>query len=347
MKALVKKTPYAKDTYLEDIPNPKAGYNQVVVKVDSAGLCGTDIKFYNTDKGKTKLVTPVVIGHEGCGTIVEAGEGVCGLTVGDRIVCETSFYHCGKCVYCMTGYHNMCTNDRTSLGSKVDGFFAQYVLCNADFVHKIPDNITFDEGALMEPLACCVHAVLERSSIKPMDNCIIFGPGPIGILTAQVAKAAGAQVILVGTKHSRERLDLAKKMGIETTIVFDEMNFADQIQMLTDGLGADVIYECSGSNAALNQSLKMIKKLGEIVLMAAPTDCRLNLWDDLVLRDVNIVSSLSSKSTSWRTAIMLVQSKKINLMDLISHRFTIDQWEMAFTLGSSRECMKIMIYPNR
>jgi L-iditol 2-dehydrogenase len=346
LKALVKKTPYAKDTYLEDIPKPKAGHNQVVVKVESAGLCGTDIKFYNTDMGKTKLETPVVIGHEGCGKIVEVGEGVRGLIVGDRVVCETSFYHCGRCLYCMTGYHNMCTNNRTSLGSKVDGFFAQYILCNADFVHKIPDNITYDEGAMMEPLACCVHAVLERSSIKPMDNCVIFGPGPIGILTAQVAKAAGAQVVLVGTKHSEKRLDLAKKMGIERTLVFDEINLMHQIQMFTSGLGADVIFECSGSEDALKQSLKSIKKLGEIVLMAAPTGCHINLWDDLVLRDVNIVSSLSSKTSSWRTAIALVESKKISLMDLISHRLTIDHWKTAFELGSSKECMKIMIYPN-
>lgn len=347
MKALMKKTPYAKDTYLEDMPVPKAGYNQVVLKVEAAGLCGTDIKFYKTDMGKTKLEPPVVIGHEGSGTIVEVGESVVGLFVGDRVVCETSFYHCGKCEYCITGYHNMCINNRTSLGSKVNGFFAQYVLCNADSVHKLPESITFDEGALMEPLACCVHAVLERSSIKPTDTCVIFGPGPIGILTAQVAKATGAKVILVGTRHSSERLDLAKKMGIERTLIWDGSDLADQLQMEVNGLGADVIFECSGSEAALKQSLKIVKILGEVVLMAAPTECHLNLWDDLVLRDVNIVSSLSSKSTSWNKAIMLVESKKINLANLISHRFTIDQWETAFELGSSKEGMKIIIYPNR
>ena len=346
MKAIVKKTPFKGNTELCDIPKPKAGRKQVVVKVEAAGLCGTDLRFYTTDEGKTKLKTPIAIGHEGSGTVVEVGEGVTDVKVGDRVVCETSFELCGKCEYCTTGYYNMCVN-RTSLGSKVDGFFAEYVLCNSDRIHKLPDNVSFEAGAMVEPLSCCVHGVLERSSLKPLDVCVVYGPGPLGIMAAQVAKVAGARVILVGTKHSKPRLELAKKMGIEETLVTGEDDIDGYIRNITNGLGADVVIECSGSGKALDDCFKIVKRVGEVLLLSAPSDYRANLWDNMILKEVSLVGFISSKPTSWVKSLKLLERGLVDVESLISHKFSIDDWKEAFELGVSKEAIKIIIYPNK
>lgn len=134
MKALVKKLPYAGNRLLQDIPIPKTDQGQVLIKVASAGVCSTDIRFHNTNEGKNRIISPVVIGHEGSGIIVEVGEGVKALRRGPRVTSETTFTHCGNCVHCEIGYINMCTN-RTALGSSANGYFAQYVLCNAERIH--------------------------------------------------------------------------------------------------------------------------------------------------------------------------------------------------------------------
>ncbi|MCH3965773.1 MAG: zinc-binding dehydrogenase [Clostridium sp.] len=346
MKALVKTSPEAQNTELRELPIPKAGYKQVVIKVMAAGICGTDIRFYKTDEGKTKLKTPVVIGHEGSGIISEIGEGVSDLKVGDHVVTETTFTHCGKCEYCIEGYYNLCIN-RTSLGSKVNGFFAEYVVCDSNRIHKLPDNVSFEEGAMVEPISCCVHGVFERSSIKPGDTCVVSGPGPIGIITAQLVKIAGARVILIGTAHSKKRLELAKKMGIKDILIVGQDNIGKHIYNLTDGLGADIVFECSGSNSALDTAFDIVKKLGQIVLVSAPSKATINLWDELLLKELDLISFISSKPTSWNTAIKLLQQKKLNVEDLISHKFPLNRWEEAFKLSMSKEANKIILYPNK
>ncbi|WP_416175625.1 zinc-dependent alcohol dehydrogenase [Clostridium sp.] len=345
MKGLVKLSPEAKNTELREIPKPTAGYKQVVIKVMAAGICGTDIRFYKTDEGKTKLKTPVVIGHEGSGIISEIGEGVKGLKIGDRVVTETTFTHCGKCEYCIKGYYNLCI-DRTSIGSKVNGFFAEYVVCDSDRIHKLPDNVSFEEGAMVEPISCCVHGVFERSNIKPGDVCVVSGPGPIGIITAQLVKIAGANVVLIGTKHSKKRLELAQKLGINDVLITGEDDIKKHINDLTNGIGADIIFECSGSNSALTTSFNIVKKLGQIVLVSAPSKATINLWDDVLLKELDVISFISSKPTSWNTTIKLLHQKKLKVEELISHKFPIEKWEEAFELSMSKEANKIMIYPN-
>lgn len=346
MKGLVKISPEARNTELKELPTPKAGYKQVVIKVMAAGICGTDIRFYKTDEGKTKLKTPVVIGHEGSGIISEVGEGVKDLKIGDRVVSETTFTHCGKCEYCIEGYYNLCI-DRTSLGSKVNGFFAEYVVCNADRIHKLPDNVSFEEGAMVEPISCCIHGVFERSNIKPGDVCVVSGPGPIGIITAQLVKIAGAKVILIGTRHSAKRLELARDLGIDDTLVTGEDDIKKYIYNLTNGLGADIVFECSGSGIALNNAFSIVKKLGQIVLVSAPSKATINLWDDVLLKELDLISFISSKPTSWNTTIKLLHEKKINVESLISHKFPMDRWKEAFDLSMSKEANKIMLYPNK
>ncbi|VBB07564.1 Hypothetical protein LUCI_2829 [Lucifera butyrica] len=345
MKALRKNSVNARDTELVEIPRPNPGYGEVLVKVMVAGLCGTDLRYYNTDEGRTKLRAPLIIGHEGSGIVVERGEGVTDINVGDRVVCQTTFDDCKRCEYCLSGAHHMCMN-RTSLGSKVDGFFAQYVVCKAERIHKLPDSVSFEEGAMVEPLSCCVHAVLERSSLKPMDTCIIFGPGQTGLMCAQLARMAGARVILIGTGNSRKRLEVAAQLGFKERLIFDADDIGQYVMNITDAVGADVIIECSGSSQALAMSFQLVKKQGEILLVSASTESRVNLWDHVVLREVTIVGTLSAQPITWKTSIEILQQKRINVLSLVSARFELEDWEEAFRIGSTREVQKVLLYPN-
>src|ERR1700756_4888323 len=192
---------------VKDVPKPSAGPDQVVIKVDSAGICGTDLHIY-LDEFET--YPPVTIGHETAGTVVEIGPEVTGWTVGDRVTTETYFYTCGECAPCRQGRPNLCRR-RRSIGSKQDGAFARYLLTPAANLHRVPDDLDLESAALTEPLACAVHGILETAGVQAGDNVAITGPGPIGLLALQLAKVAGATVALMGTDVDHERLALAKE----------------------------------------------------------------------------------------------------------------------------------------
>ncbi len=175
---------------LREVPEPRPGPGQVKVEVRAAGVCGSDLHIYHDDI-KINIVPPVVMGHEFAGVIVEAGPGVTTCRVGDRVTCETTAESCGACLQCRTGHYNMCET-RKVLGYAVDGCFAPYCVVNERQVHRLPANVDFLAGALTEPLACCVHGLLEMTGLSPNDRVLIAGPGPIGLFSLQLAKAAGA-----------------------------------------------------------------------------------------------------------------------------------------------------------
>src|ERR1700752_5290080 len=184
-----------------DVPEPKAGAGQVVLQVDSAGICGTDLHIY-LDEFET--YPPVTIGHETAGTVVEVGPEVTAWTVGDRVTTETYFYTCGQCAPCRQGRFNLCLR-RRSIGSKQDGAFTRYLLTPAANLHRVPDELDLESAALTEPLACPVHRVLETAGVRPGDNVAITCPGPIGLLALQLAKVAGAKVVTMGTGQDSAR----------------------------------------------------------------------------------------------------------------------------------------------
>lgn len=186
----------------------------------AAGICGTDLHIY---KDEFHSVPPVVLGHEIAGEIAALGDDVEGLAVGDRVTTEAYFSTCGKCAYCRTGHTNLCL-DRRSIGSAVNGGFTNYVIVPAINIHRLPQNIDFEAGALTEPLACVCHAVLTPSTVSTGDIVVIAGPGGIGLLTLQVVKAARAIAVVAGTNGDEQRMEVARqlifycrplKMGLE------------------------------------------------------------------------------------------------------------------------------------
>ncbi len=342
MQAVMKVAPGVGNIELRDIPEPKAGPGQVVIQVKAAGICGTDIHIYK-DEFKTK--PPVVLGHEIAGEIVEVGSGVEGLTTGGRVTTETYFSTCGLCRYCRSGNINLCLQ-RRSIGSALNGGFTNYVLVPAKNIHALPEHLSFQAGALTEPLACVVHGVLSAPTVAPGDLAVIAGPGAIGLLTLQVVKAAGATVVMLGTNVDEKRLEIAKKLGADYVLNVQSDDASKLIQELSvEGLGADVVYECSGAGPAATQLLPLVRRRGRYVqigLFGKPIHWDL---DQLCYKEIIVSGSNASVPSSWIRALQLLENKSVNTEALISHRFSVQDWQEAFDTFESRQGLKLLLTP--
>ncbi len=343
MKALVK---YAKgngNMEIRDIDTPVPGPGMVKIEVKAAGICGSDLHIFHDDID-IPVKPPVVTGHEFSGVIAEVGEGVTQWKPGDRVTSETAFSYCGKCVYCITGFYNLC-NERRTLGYWYNGAFAKYTVVPQERVHALPDSIDFISGALLEPLACITHAVLELTVITAGDFVLVGGPGAIGLATMQVAKSQGATVIVSGTNVDKDRLAMAKELGADYTINVQEEDLQKFIGSLTKGRGVDVVLECSGVARAADDAIKVIKKQGQftqIGLFGKPIAID---FEKICYKELKVTGSLGSRWTSWEKAIQLVEMGKVRTKPLVSHQFPITEWETAFKMFETKEGLKLVLTP--
>jgi L-iditol 2-dehydrogenase len=342
MKAVMKIEPGVGNIELRDIPEPHAEAGQVVIKVQAAGICGTDLHIY---KDEFRSVPPVVLGHEVAGELVEIGANVSGLTTGERVTTETYFYTCGTCRYCRAGLVNLCLN-RRSIGSAVNGGFTQYVVVPAKNIHRLPETIDYEAGALTEPLACVVHGVLTTPTVSPGDVAVIAGPGAIGLLTLQVVKAAGATVVMLGTNADERRLALAKTLGADYVV---NVQTDDPQPLLADitpeGLGADVVYECAGAGAAAAQLLELVRRRGHYVqigLFGKPISWDL---DQVCYRELTVTGSNASTPPSWIRAIQLLKSGAVQTKPLITDIYPVTEWQAAFDGFEAKTGIKTLLKP--
>src|ERR687890_1280482 len=234
MQAVMKTARGEVNVALGEQSQPRPGPGQVLLAVRAAGICGTDLHIYH-DEFRTQ--PPVVLGHELAGEVIAVGDGVTRVAVADRVTTETYFHLCGSCRFCREGQPNLCP-ERRSIGSGVDGGFAPYVVIPKRNIHRLPDNLSFQEAALSEPLACVVHGALELPKVTPGDIAVVAGPGAIGLLTLQVARAAGAAVIVLGTAADRRRLQLAEELGAARVVDVSDEDPIPIVRELTAGWGA-------------------------------------------------------------------------------------------------------------
>jgi len=342
MKALMKVASGVGHLEVRDIDEPVIAAGQVKIRVQAAGICGTDWHIY---KDEFRTNPPVVLGHEVAGEIVEIGHDVQGINIGTRVTTETYFETCGECRYCRTGHENLCLN-RRSIGSAVNGGFTQYVVVPADNVHPLPENVGYEAGALTEPLACVVHGVLNIGTIAPGDVAVIAGPGAIGLLTLQVVKSAGTTVVVLGTKSDSRRLQLARELGADYILTVES---DDPLQLIADitheGLGADVVYECSGAGPAASQLLELVRRRGRYVqigLFGKPVAWNL---DQLCYKEIIATGSNASVPSAWIKALRLLETGIVRTEPLITHRFAITDWEDAFATFESKEGVKTILKP--
>ncbi len=323
-----------------DPPRPSEG--EVIVQVKYGGVCGTDIHILHDLYPKAR--PPVTLGHEFSAVIYELGTNVQGWKVGDRVTVESTADFCGVCEFCRSGQTQRC-EERQGYGSGRDGGFASFVATRQNALYRLPDHVSFQEGALCEPLACAIHAVMEMSSIDSGQTVLVTGPGPIGLLVLQVAKAVGTTVVISGTQRDGERLKLAERIGADHCVQIDQRDIHPLIHELTGGMGVDAAFECSGAPGALNDCLLEVRKAGEIIqvgLFGRPIEFN---YDDVTYKEVDIRGSFSHNRRTWEKAIDLLREQKVNLISLVSRELPLDQWEEAFRLFEKGVGLKYLLYP--
>ena len=302
----------------------------MVLEVVAAGICGTDLHIAD---GEYETVTPVTMGHEIAGVVAEVGQGVAESWLGERVASETYFSTCGECAFCRAGRPNLCPQ-RRSIGTHVDGAFAPRLLVPLANLHRLPDWLDPVAAPLCEPLACVCHSLLEPEPVaEPGAGVLVIGPGPVGLLAAQVARALGANVQVRGTPRDERRLAAARELGLETSTTDDP------------SVEADVVIECSGSEAGMAAGLAATRRGGRYVQIGlAGRPVRLP-FDVVCFHELRITSGFASTPSSWRKALELVGERRVQLEPLLTEVVPLDEWERAFAATRAGEGIKFVLDP--
>ncbi|MDD9150867.1 MULTISPECIES: zinc-binding dehydrogenase [unclassified Sporolactobacillus] len=341
MKAVVKEEPGYDHMTLKDVPEPEVYGDRVKIEVAYTGICGSDI---HTFKGEYKNpITPVTLGHEFSGRVVEVGPDVRSIKVGDRVTSETTFETCETCDYCKEKDYNLCSH-RKGIGTQVNGSFTKYVLSREESCHVLDDGLSYQAAALSEPLSCCVHAALEKTTVTADDKVLIFGPGPIGLLLLQVVKAQGAFAIMSGITKDQNRLKLAKELGADAIVDTMKEDLNEIVLKITDGYGVDRVFDCSGAVPAVNAGLPLIRKKGTFVQVGLFAE-KANPLDEesIIQREITYIGSRSQKPSSWLIALDLLTKKKINAGKMITKVFPLEKWREAFEAVMGGQEIKVLI----
>ncbi|MCS7241328.1 MAG: alcohol dehydrogenase catalytic domain-containing protein [Candidatus Caldatribacterium sp.] len=339
MLALVQEGIDKSSIRLKEIPQPPYGDDEVKIRVIFAGICGTDVH------GISSLRPPVVLGHEFSGVVVAVGKKVQKVRVGDFVTSETTVYRCGRCPYCAKGFFNLCP-ERRGIGSGVDGAFAEYVVVPEFAVHKLPDFLSLEEGALLEPLACAIRGVMEQASLQGSEKVVVFGPGPLGILVSWVAKALGSRVILVGGPGDEERFRVALAGGVDDTLDFTQVDLQRVVQEVLDPYGADVVFECSGSPQAVCSGLSILRKRGVFIQMGIlHREVSIDFDRFLFSSEIVLLGSRTQTTSSWHKAFDFLERKRLPLRMLISHILPLAKWQEGFALIREKKAIKVLLKP--
>jgi len=352
MKALVLEAPGRYSVRVVDTPKP--GPYEVLVRVRAVAICGSDPPLL-TGKfagGKYPLFYPMIPGHEWAGEVVALGPGVTEFKVGDRVAGE-AHKGCGMCDMCKRGRYNLCENfgnmekGHRWYGFIANGAYAQYEVYHVKAIHRIPDSMSFEEGAMVDTTAIALHG-LKRAGVPPGGTVVIIGPGPVGLCALQCAKALGAgRVIVVGRGHGgrSNRMRVARELGGELVDIEVE-DPVERVLQLTNGRGADLVVECSGSEEACSWTIDMVRKGGSVVLIGNYKEPVKYLMGKVVFNEITIYGSRGNPNASDE-AINLIASGKVNVKKLITHVFPLDEFDKALETFVKRleGAIKVIVKP--
>ncbi len=316
---------------LTERPEPSAGPGQVVIAVRAAGICGTDL---HIEAGEYRCVPPVTMGHECCGTVCEIGEGVDPELVGRLVVTETFASTCGRCRSCIQGRRSRCP-ERRSIGTHVDGAFAPRVVVPASGVHLVPDGVSDAAASMAEPLACVCHSMCDPPSVDAGDEVLIVGPGAIGLLAAQVARAAGGRVHVRGTPADGSRLELARRLGFETSVATEPFS----------GNAPDVVVECSGAERGIAAALDLAAPGGTIVQLGLRGHEMTLPYDAICFKELTVRAGFASTPLSWLRAMALIGSSAVALEPLVSGVLALDDFAEGFARSRAADGVKFVLVP--
>jgi L-iditol 2-dehydrogenase len=323
----------------EPVPLP----DEVKLRVNAAGICGTDIHII---RGTWRCDAPVVLGHEFCGTVVEAGDLVKGFAPGDRVVAANPARTCGNCYYCRAGNAFMCS-ERESKGYMTDGAFADYITIRASQCHHLPENVSFREAALGEPVSVAVHAAIERHTVHAGDLVLVSGAGCVGLLTMQVAKLEGARVIIAGLDRDANRRACAERLGADAVVNVEKEDLLAVVAEMSKGRGADTVFECAGAAASLAACWKAVRKQGTLVPLGMYPGPVTTDFNSISMKELNVTGSYGYVWTSWQRCLQLMSEKKIDADLLVSHEFALEDYEEAFRVTQDGTATKVVLRPDR
>lgn len=336
MKAIVKLSNAPGDLTLADKPiptQPRPGH--VLLEVAAAGVCGTDLSIA---KGLYKTLPNVTVGHELTGYVRVLGEGVAPFWEGKRVVPETFFSTCGVCHFCRTGRENLCYG-RKSIGTHVDGAFAPWLEIPEKNLHEVPAKLSDAAGSMGEPVACVVNSIFEidgHPRIGPNDPVLIVGPGPIGLIAAQVARMCGGEVTVQGAPSDAARLTLAEKLGFA-------VRTAGEGTFPADSFAAAI--ECSGNRYGVGDAFRALRKGGRLMQMGVVGTEIPVPYDAICFKELTVTSGFAANHRSWIRGMELMQSPELDLEALVTSSSPLDDWHAILVEQKSRESVKHIFDP--
>jgi L-iditol 2-dehydrogenase len=287
----------------------------------------------------------VILGHELSGTVVETGAQARGVPIGQRVaVLGATSVTCGECEHCRSGYFIFCAR-RRGMGHGVNGGFARYVAARPDQLYRIPDGMTLEAGALSEPFAAIVQAVIEIARVQPGETAVVSGPGPMGLLCLKLLVAEGVTTIVAGTAADRDRLEAARRFGAAAVVEVESGDLPWAVRDATGGRGADVSFECAGHPSSVRGCLDSLRPMGRHVQVAI---CGREISfeiDRVFYKQLTMTGSVCYTAATWARMFQLFADGKVALGDLVSHRLPITDWQTAFDLVVNRQSLKVLMYP--
>jgi L-iditol 2-dehydrogenase len=326
MKAIVQTGVEEVEVTERDPPTPSE--DEVLVRVHTAGLCGSDAHAFRYDGGYEWIPIPRIMGHEYSGAVEAVGADVSGFEPGDKVV-EEPIHECGSCVQCKNGQANVCQNFSIT-GMHTDGAYSNYTTVASRHLHRVPDSVPLEHAAITEPTSIATRAVFTQSRVTPGDTVLVEGPGPIGVLIALFADSTGANVLVSGLEQDEAaRLPLLERIGIET-LTIDGDDVEERVDRFTDGLGFDVVFDATGHRSGAEQALEHVRKGGQIVVVGLPGEPSELYLTPAVRGEIDINTSYGSSWTNFEQALRLMQNGTIDPDAIIDTSFSVSDPEAAF-----------------
>lgn len=318
------------DLRVENSPMPKVGSEDILIQVKACGICGTDVHIYEGDKGAAEVTPPTILGHEFSGVIAEVGSNVTKYKEGDRVCIDPNCY-CGKCDFCRNGIAHYCT-DMIGYGTTVNGGFAEYCSVNQRQVYKLGDNTTFEQGAMTEPVACCLHG-MDMCNIHPGSNVVVIGGGMIGLLMLQLSKLAGAARVALLEPVESKRV-VAKKLGAD--ILIDPINENVEEELKKAGMTwVNTVIECVGKTATIQQAIDIVGNKGTVMMfgLTKPDDTIAAKPFQIFQKEIELKSSFINPYTQKR-ALDLIDSGRLDVSSMV---YAVESLENLADILSSPE----------
>lgn len=322
---------------LIDRERPTPGPDEVLVQVEYAGLCGSDAGIYQFKPSFERMDLPTVIGHEYAGHVVDVGEGVSTYTPGELVV-ERPIRPCGECYQCRIGEENVCQNTELT-GIDHDGAYERFIVVPERVLQSVPEGIDPKYAAVVEPTAIAARAVVKQSRVRAGDNVLVEGPGPIGLLAAQIADAQGGNVLVSGVnRDAKYRLPLARELGFDTIDV-EEDDLSAYTKEFTEGVGYDVVLDATGHSSGLTTGTEVVRKGGQVVLIGQTGETTMS-YAPLVRGEIDIQCSYGAMYEDFERALHMIEIGDVDAETFIDDRFSLLEANEAFETFLAGETVK-------